>query len=91
MDLLRSYIRGLLYEVFQSHTEEPLPGDAVVNVNPGCAHKGSEGIVLNIQELPGNQGKTIEYQCTNDGPTWDVGDILVKTMDQLAPLLIGNT
>mgnify|MGYP001473752528 CR=1 FL=1 len=87
MDLLRRYVRNVLQEIFQSHTEEPAPGDHIVNINPGCAHKGSQGVVLSVQELPDEQGKTVEYQCTNDGPTWDIGDVLVKTMDQLAPLL----
>lgn len=85
MDLLRKYIRGVLQETFQSHANEPVPGDKIVNINPGCSHEGSQGVVLSIQELPDDQGKTAEYQCTNDGPTWDIGDILVKTLDQLAP------
>ena len=87
MDLLRRYVRDVLLEVFQSHANEPAPGDHIVNVNPGCSHKGSHGVVLSVQELPNEQGKTVEYQCVNDGPTWNIGDVLVKTMDQLAPLL----
>lgn len=89
MDLLRKYIRDVLQETFQSHANEPAPGDKIVNINPGCSHKGSQGVVLSIQELPGEQGKTAEYQCTNNGPTWNIGDILVKTLDQLAPILGG--
>ncbi len=86
MHLLHKYIREILSETFQSHADEPQPGDFVVNVNEKCKHRGSEGIVLSIQELPQDQGKMIEYECINDGPTWEKGDILVKTMDQLAPL-----
>ncbi len=58
----------------------------VINVNEKCKHKGSEGIVISIQELPRDQGKMIEYECTNQGPTWKKGEILTKTMDQLSPL-----
>ena len=87
MSILREYVRGILTETFQSHTDEPSTGDKIVNINQNCKHTGSEGIVLSVEELPGDQGKTVEYECTNDGPTWDIGDVLVKTMDQLAPLI----
>lgn len=70
---------------FQSHTWEPQVGDPVENVNPGCKHFGSRGLVLSVQDLPQDSGKTITYQCTNVGPTWDPGTELTKTMDQLAP------
>lgn len=86
MIVLRKYIKELIKETFQSHTDEPKPGDLVVNVNENCKHKGSKGIVLSIKELPLDQGKVAEYECINTGPTWEIGDILVKTMDQLAPL-----
>ena len=71
---------------YQSHTWEPIPGDAVDNVNTGCKHFGSRGFVLSIQDLDADAGKTVTYQCTNSGPNWDVGTSLTKTMDQLAPL-----
>lgn len=71
---------------YQSHTWEPIPGDAVENVNTGCKHFGSRGFVLSIQDLDGEAGKTVTYQCTNSGPSWDVGSCLTKTMDQLSPL-----
>ena len=86
MHLLHKYIREILSETFQSHTDEPQVGDMVVNVNEKCKHLGSKGIALSIQELPQDQGKMVEYECTNKGPTWNFGDILIKTMDQLAPL-----
>tara|TARA_A100001011_G_scaffold245813_1_gene253825 strand:- start:6104 stop:6337 length:234 start_codon:yes stop_codon:yes gene_type:complete len=76
----------VLIETYQSHSFEPAIGDAIVNINPGCSHKGSQGIVLSVNDLPSEQGKVVEYQCINNGPTWDVGDTLSKTMDQLAPL-----
>jgi len=75
----------LLNESFTSHSFEPTIGDEVVNTNPGCKHFGSEGIVVNVADLPEDRGKVISYQCTNDGDNFDIGDVLEKTMDQLAP------
>ena len=83
---LRRLIREMVDDTFQSHTDDPAIGDLVVNVNPKCTHKGSEGIVLGINELPEESGKTASYMCTNDGPTWETGEILEKTLDQLSPL-----
>ena len=80
---IRKYVRALLSEMFISHTNEPVLGDHIVNVNPNCKHYGGEGIVTAIDELADDMGKTISYTCTNDGSNWDRGDILVKTMDQL--------
>lgn len=71
---------------YQSHTWEPVLGDSVVNTNPGCKHKGSEGIVVDIADLPKDAGKTVTYCCTNSGDNWYKGDFLTKTMDQLSPL-----
>ena len=72
---------------YQSHTFEPGIGDLVVNTNKGCKHQGSEGVVVDIVSLPKDMGKTIGYRCTNDGPEWNRGDVLVKTMDQLSPVV----
>tara|TARA_Y100000310_G_C20606560_1_gene775788 strand:+ start:1289 stop:1537 length:249 start_codon:yes stop_codon:yes gene_type:complete len=82
MKLLHEYI----HEVLQSHHNEPQIGDTVVNVNPSCKHFKSEGIVVAINELPNDAGKTATYICSNDGPTWARGDILEKTLDQLEQL-----
>ena len=87
MKILREYIRALIKETYQSHSFEPKEGDRVVNINDNCKHKGSEGVVLSVEELQEDQGNVIEYQCTNDGPSWDTGDILKKTMDQLSPMV----
>jgi uncharacterized membrane protein (UPF0127 family) len=80
---IRKYLRELLKEMFVSHTDEPDVGDHIVNNNPNCMHFGSEGIVLSVNSLDGDRGKTISYECTNDGEEWDPGDVLEKTMDQL--------
>ena len=79
----RNTIRRLIIETFQSHTDEPILGDLVQNVNTGCDHYGSEGEVVDIYELPDDMGTACEYECSNEGDTWGVGDILVKTLDQL--------
>ena len=72
-------------ENFVSHSDEPQVGDAVVNNNPKCKHFESEGIVINIESLPEDKGKTVTYKCTNTGDSWAAGDLLTKTMDQLMP------
>ena len=81
--VVRDYVRELLRETYISHSEEPEKGDAVVNNNPGCKHYGSEGVVLDVQALPGDTGKVVVYQVTNSGPAFVIGDVLKKTMDQL--------
>ena len=73
-------------ETYQSHTFEPKVGDLVKNVNPKCIHHGSEGRVTAVKSLTKGRGTTVRYQCTNGGPKWGKGDILEKTLDQLAPL-----
>jgi len=83
--VLKSYIQEILSENFQSHTFEPVLGDPIVNINRNCKHFQSRGVVLGISDLPGDAGKTIRYQVSNNGDTFSPGDILEKTMDQLAP------
>ena len=83
--ILRAYVREIIAEEYQSHTFEPRLGDPVVNVNPQCKHYGSRGVVMDIDELPEDAGKVIVYHVTNDGDTYGIGDVLEKTMDQLAP------
>ena len=76
-------IRESLRNNFISHTYEPANGDRVINTNPQCMHFGSKGNVIKISDLPKDMGKTISYKVTNKGPTFDIGDILIKTLDQL--------
>ncbi len=83
---LRKIIREMVDDTFQSHSDEPEVGELVVNVNPECKHKGSAGVVLDINTLPDDSGKTASYMCTNDGPEWEVGDVLEKTLDQLVSM-----
>ena len=86
MNILRDYIRLVLESTYQSHSQEPKEGDRVGNVNEDCKHFGSEGIVLSVNDLPEDGGRVAEYRCTNSGNTWSAGDVLEKTLDQLAPL-----
>lgn len=86
MKALRSYIQQILGESFQSHSFEPVVGDGVKNINPGCKHFGSTGVVVRIEVLPEDSGKTITYKVTNQGKSFRPGSILTKTLDQLAPL-----
>ena len=79
----RKMIRDLIKEVLQSHTVEPSIGDRVLNVNPGCKHFGSEGIVVDLESLPDDAGTAACYKCTNTGDNWSVDDVLVKSLDQL--------
>ena len=83
--MLREFIRRVLLESFVSHSFEPVNGDNVINTNPDCTHYGSEGVVVLVKSLPEDMGKAVRYKCTNNGPTWNPGDILTKTMDQLGP------
>lgn len=77
-------LRLLIREILQSHTFEPVVGDHVENVNPGCKHFGSEGIVVTLKQLPDDVGTVACYECTNSGENWSEGDILEKSLDQLA-------
>jgi len=81
--IVRKYIRELLGESLVSHSDEPLVGDRVVNVNPKCKHYGSKGIVQKINTLLDDKGKTAVYKCTNSGTNWSKEDTLEKTLDQL--------
>jgi hypothetical protein len=76
-------LRLLIREMLQSHTLEPVVGDHVENVNPGCKHFGSEGVVIDVKQLPRDMGTVACYQCTNSGDNWSSGDVLEKSLDQL--------
>jgi RNase P protein component len=86
MKITRSQLHRIIKEVYQSHTVEPRIGDMVVNVNPGCKHHESEGLVLGVNPLPDDLGMSVAYECTNSGDNWEKGDVLEKTMDQLEPM-----
>ena len=85
MRITRRQLRKIIRENFVSHSDEPSIGDVVINNNPDCKHYQSSGVVLKINALPGDRGKTAEYECRNGGDHWEVGDVLEKTLDQLVP------
>lgn len=58
-------------------------GMRVINVNAGCKHFGSEGLIKEIKTLPEDMGTVIAYEVVNDGSNYKKGDILTKTIDQL--------
>jgi len=58
-------------------------GDKVKNINSMCKHYGSEGVVKEIRDLPQDMGYAVIYECTNNGSTWKMGDMLGKTEIQL--------
>lgn len=82
--LLRAYIRESIADSYQSHTLEPVIGDIVTNINPGCKHYRSQGKVLDIASLPSDAGKIVVYQVDNSGENYSPGDVLQKTLDQLS-------
>ena len=84
LQLLRAYIKESIFDSLQSHTDEPVVGDMVKNINPGCKHFKSKGEVINIKDLDIDAGKVIVYQVFNSGDSFSLGDVLEKTLDQLA-------
>jgi len=84
--LRKGFLRGELNESFVSHSYDPVVGEKIININPGCTHYGSEGVIKDIDSLKDDVGSTITYMVTNNGDTFQKGDTLTKTMDQLAPL-----
>jgi hypothetical protein len=58
-------------------------GDIVRNINTSCKHFGSQGIVEKVEQLPDDMGYIVSYRTTNSGETWDSGQTLKKTADQL--------
>ena len=79
----------LVQKAYQSHTKEPKIGEKVRNTNKKCKHFGSEGVVTAVSSLPKDAGKVIHYRCTNEGDSWDQGEILKKTPDQLSAMTKG--
>lgn len=59
-------------------------GDTVKNINTACKHFGSQGIVESVDQLPNDIGYIVSYRTTNSGKTWEAGQVLKKTADQLA-------
>ena len=58
-------------------------GDMVQNTNPSCPHHGSQGMVKKVMPMPNDVGDLIKYIVMNQGDTYQAGDVLTKTPDQL--------
>ena len=58
-------------------------GDMVQNTNPSCPHHGSQGMVKKVMSMPNDIGDLIKYVVMNQGDTYQAGDVLTKTPDQL--------
>ena len=58
-------------------------GDMVRNTNPSCPHNGSQGMVKKVIPMPNDVGQLIKYIVMNQGDTYQAGDVLTKTPDQL--------
>ena len=58
-------------------------GDMVQNTNPSCPHHGSQGMVKKVIPMPNDVGQLIKYIVMNQGDTYQAGDVLTKTPDQL--------
>ena len=58
-------------------------GDMVQNTNPSCPHHKSQGMVKKIIPMPNDVGNLIKYIVMNQGDTYQAGDVLTKTIDQL--------
>ena len=77
--------RSNKYQNYVSHSFEPNVGSEIVNNNLHCKHYKSCGVVTDIKSLDGDMGKVVTYRVTNDGNTYNSGDLLTKTMDQIQP------
>lgn len=69
-------------------------GDRVENINPGCEHFQSQGVIKAIKNIPeigsthvkskhNTPGTVIVYKVNNKGSTFNPGDLLTKTSTQL--------
>ena len=61
-------------------------GDIVKNKNSSCPHHGSMGTVKKMMYLPNDIGTVALYTVMNSGDTFNPGDVLAKTIDQLEPI-----
>ena len=60
-NLFSDLVGEIIAEEFRSHTYEPRIGDVVANDNPGCMHRGSVGVVIDLQDLPPDRDWETNY------------------------------
>ena len=83
---LISWLNSISESVNEDHHYTFGIGDIVKNKNTSCPHHGSMGIVQKIMKLANDMGMVVKYRVVNSGPTYNPGDSLVKTIDQLEPV-----
>ena len=83
MSKLKKIIREELYNP-QSDDASFKKGILVKDVNPDCPHHNSMGTVTEVS------GKEVTYEVENIGRTYQPGDVLTKTKEQLIPLNAEN-
>lgn len=83
MDRIHNILNDIDYTLKTSALVNIQSGDVVKNINTVCKHFGSQGVVEMVDKLPDEIGYVISYRTTNAGKTWEPGQILKKTADQL--------
>lgn len=83
MDRIHSILNDIDFSLKISSTIKFQLGDVVKNINSSCKHFGSQGVIETIDKLPDEIGYVVSYRTTNSGKTWEPGQILKKTADQL--------
>jgi hypothetical protein len=58
------------------------PGDVVKNINPGCTHYKSKGVLVYV-----HSNGDLTYKVLNSSPTYQPGDQLTKSQDQMMKVL----
>jgi hypothetical protein len=58
------------------------PGDVVKNINPTCAHYRSKGVLVYV-----HSNGDLTYKVLNSSPTYQPGDQLTKSQDQMMKVL----
>ena len=83
MRLTKSLLKQIVKEELvnsQGLTTDFQQDDIVKDINPDCPHFGSEGIVSKVSK------DEVTYRVTNNGKTYQDGDELTKTKDQIVKL-----
>jgi hypothetical protein len=83
MDRIHNILNDINHTLKSVASPKMKSGDIVRNINTSCKHFGSQGIVEEVEPLPDDMGHIVSYRTTNNGKTWDSGQVLKKTADQL--------
>lgn len=83
MDRIHNILNDINHTLKTSGLAKIQSGDIVKNINTACKHFGSQGVVEMVDKLPDEMGYIVSYRTTNTGNTWEPGQVLKKTADQL--------